>query len=152
MTNPEKLIYPIGVVAKILDISVHTIRLYEREGLLIVRKTDTGRRIFSGKDIERLRCIRRMILEKGLNLQGIKRIMAFIPCWKLNTNCSIADYKECPAYQQSHAPCWALPEKPPVCSKADCYICPVYNLPIDCDNIKQLFHDDNTLESMSRSK
>ena len=143
MTNQNKLIYPIGVVAKILDISVHTIRLYEREGLLLVCKTETGRRIFSEKDIERLRCIRKMILEKGLNIQGIKKILSFIPCWRLNPNCSAKDYKECIAYQQAQAPCWALPEKPSLCEKADCYTCPVYNLPIDCNNIKQLFHDEN---------
>ncbi len=140
MSEDEKLIYPIGVVAKKLNVSVHTIRLYEREGLILVRK-ENGRRIFSEKDVERLRCIRNMIVEKGLNLQGIKRILAFIPCWRLNPNCSVKDYKTCPAYEETIAPCWALPEKPQVCQSADCYTCPVYNLPIDCDNIKPLFHE-----------
>jgi len=143
MNQKDRFIFPIGVVAKILDISVHTIRLYEREGLILVHKTESGRRIFSEKDIDRLRCIRKMIIEKGLNIQGIKRLLAMIPCWRFNPQCSLKDYKTCPAYQQSIAPCWALPEKPEVCQEADCYNCPVYNLPIDCDNLKPLLHDEN---------
>ncbi len=142
MNDKEKFIYPIGVVAKMLDISVHTIRLYEREGLIIIRKTETGRRIFSEKDIERLRCIRSFIMEKGLNIQGIKRFLSFLPCWRLNPNCSMKDYKNCPAYQQSEVPCWALQEKPEICKEADCYACPVYNFPVDCTKIKTLLHGD----------
>lgn len=133
-------IYPIGVVAKILDISVPTIRLYEKEGIILIRKTESGRRIFSEEDIERLKCLRRMITEEGVNIQGMKKLLAMLPCWKINPDCSADDYKQCPAYTEISGPCWALPEKPDICKNADCYTCPVYSAPVDCRRIKEFLH------------
>jgi DNA-binding transcriptional MerR regulator len=54
-------IYSIGEVAAALGISVETIRLYDRLGLVIISKSERGRRIFSEVDIERLKCIRTAI-------------------------------------------------------------------------------------------
>ena len=70
----------IGIVAEKLNVAVQTVRLYEQEGLILPHKTDSGRRMYSMHDLERLRCIRKMITEHGLNLNGIKRIMSMIPC------------------------------------------------------------------------
>ncbi|MBT8115578.1 MAG: MerR family transcriptional regulator [Arenicella sp.] len=50
----------IGEVAKLLDVSQHTLRYYEKIGLLApIAKNDAGRRQFSAADIERLRFIKR---------------------------------------------------------------------------------------------
>ena len=67
-------IYTIGVAAGKLSISVHTLRLYEAEGLIIPFRTETGRRIFSDLELEKVKCIRSMIQEEGLNFEGIRRI------------------------------------------------------------------------------
>ncbi len=75
-------VFNIGIIAKKLGIAVQTVRLYEQEGLIIPFKTETNRRMYSMHDLERLRCIRKMIKEYGINIQGIKRIMSFIPCWE----------------------------------------------------------------------
>jgi MerR family transcriptional regulator/heat shock protein HspR len=136
-------IFPIGVVAKILNISVPTIRLYEKEGVVLIRKTESGRRVFSEADIERLKCLRRVITEEGVNIQGIKKLLAMLPCWKLNPQCSADDYKQCPAYTEISGPCWSLPEKPDICKNADCYDCPVYNAPVDCGKIKKFLHPED---------
>ena len=140
MINLDNHIYPIGVVAKILQVSVQTLHLYEREGLILSRKTDAGHRIYNEEDIERLRCIRRLIEDEGLNLQGIKKLMSMLPCWIINENCKSDDYKTCPAYTELKAPCWALPEKPSICQVADCYVCPVYQSPVECKKIKEYLH------------
>ncbi len=50
----------IGEVAKLLDVSQHTLRYYEKIGLLApIAKNNAGRRQFSEADIERLRFIKR---------------------------------------------------------------------------------------------
>lgn len=51
-------IFTIGIAAKRLELSVPTLRMYERAGLLIPFRTETGRRIHSQEDIERVACIK----------------------------------------------------------------------------------------------
>jgi excisionase family DNA binding protein len=41
-------------VARILDVSAETIRLWERSGRLPARKTEKGVRLFDRRDVERL--------------------------------------------------------------------------------------------------
>ena len=76
-----------------LKISVHTIRLYEHSGLILIRRNSSGRRIFSEWDIERLRCIRRMIIEDKLNIEGIRKILSMIPCWLKVEGCNKTIYE-----------------------------------------------------------
>jgi MerR family transcriptional regulator/heat shock protein HspR len=58
-------IYPIGVVLRLLGISVFTLRMYEREGLILAsRGTNQKNRLYSISDIERMRCIRDAITNK----------------------------------------------------------------------------------------
>ena len=59
-------IYSIGIAAKKLKISVPALRVYEREGLLLPYRTETGRRIYSHQDIERISAIRKMIRDEEL--------------------------------------------------------------------------------------
>ncbi|MNC05313.1 HTH-type transcriptional regulator AdhR [compost metagenome] len=50
--------YTINEIAKILDISVHTIRFYDKEGLLpFVTRNSTGNRQFSEADLEVIKLI-----------------------------------------------------------------------------------------------
>ncbi|MCX8056055.1 MAG: MerR family transcriptional regulator, partial [Ignavibacteria bacterium] len=82
----DKPKYKISEAAKILGISVHTLRMYEREGLILPFKKTTNQRLYSEKDIERLKCIRNSINEKKISIEGIKRIFSLIPCWAI-VNC-----------------------------------------------------------------
>ena len=54
----EEPIFPISAAAKLLNISVHTLRMYERNGLFVPFKKLTHQRLFSKSDIERIECIR----------------------------------------------------------------------------------------------
>ncbi len=121
-----------------LKISVHTIRLYEHSGLILIRRNSSGRRIFSEWDIERLRCIRRMIIEDKLNIEGIRKILSMIPCWLKVEGCNKTIYENCPAYNTTEGPCWSLKEKPALSCNRDCYSCPVYREAYDCSEIKNL--------------
>ncbi len=127
----------IGIVAKKLNIAVQTVRLYEQEGLVLPFKGENGHRLFSQHDLERLQCVRRMITERGINIQGIKRIMSFIPCWEfkggLDTDC-----RNCPAYYDAIGPCWSASNKGIKCRMEDCRSCPVYKIEFNCDKLKEL--------------
>ena len=45
--------YSIGTVARMLGISVFTLRKYEREGLIVSFKKKSGHRLYSASDVER---------------------------------------------------------------------------------------------------
>ena len=70
----EKLFYPIGEVAKIFDLSVSSIRYWEKEfNILKPKKNKKGNRIFTKKDLDNLRIIYHLIKERGFTLDGAKK-------------------------------------------------------------------------------
>ncbi len=128
--------YTIGVASSKLGISVHSLRQYEREGIILTFKTPTGRRLYSDLEIEKVKCIKIMIHD-GLNFEGIRRLLALTPCWKMR-DCSKKSEKECASYKNFSRPCWATVEK---CHEPldSCRQCPVYYEVVGCDDIKKLF-------------
>ncbi len=71
----KKGYYTIGMVAEILNIHPHTLREYEREGLIRPKRTAGNIRLFTEKDIEDIKFIREMTQELGVNLAGVDIIM-----------------------------------------------------------------------------
>src|SRR3989304_5728011 len=92
--NFEEPLFPISITAKLLGISVHILRMYERENLIIPFKKKTNHRLYSKADIERISCIRRAINEYKISIAGIKTIYSLIPCWQI-VKCSDEDRKNC---------------------------------------------------------
>lgn len=127
----------IGTVAKKLKIAVQTVRLYEQEGLVLPHKTATNRRMFSLHDLERLQCVRKMISEYGINLQGIKRIMSFVPCWEFKGGLD-SECRNCPAYYEAQGPCWSTVGVGQKCVAEDCRACPVYRIELNCAKFKEV--------------
>lgn len=67
--------YSIGEVAKIFNLSIHTLRYYEKEGLLpFVKRTASGLRQFEDKDLEELRIIE-CLKKTNMTLKDIKRFL-----------------------------------------------------------------------------
>lgn len=67
--------YSIGEVAKMLNISISTLRYYDKEGLLINLERDkSGIRAFSDKDIDALRLIE-CLKRSGMQIKDIKEFM-----------------------------------------------------------------------------
>lgn len=65
--------YSIGKVAAKTGLTVHTLRYYEKEGLLpFVRKSSSGLRMFSDNDLSWLSLIE-CLKETGMSLKGIKQ-------------------------------------------------------------------------------
>ena len=74
-------LFSIGTVARMLGISVFTLRMYEREGLVVSHKAASSHRLYSHSDVERLKCIRHAINDEKISIAGIRKIYSMIPCW-----------------------------------------------------------------------
>lgn len=146
----EKKWLKIGEVARNLNIAVETIRMYERSGLLIPEKTKTGQRLFNEMDVHWVNCIRRLIKEQRLNIEGIRRLLSLMPCWELKP-CTEEDRKECPAYLSSIKPCWMIKtELHGNCQEDICRECTVYQNAIQCDQLKVLLYQFKTRQTIRK--
>lgn len=67
-------LYPISVVTELTGIGAHTLRTYERAGLLTPARTNGGTRRYSDNDLVRLRRIA-VLVTHGVNLAGIRQIL-----------------------------------------------------------------------------
>jgi len=132
-----KPVYSIGEAADLLGVSVPTLRLYEREGLILPFRKSSKHRLYTEMDLERVRCLREMINQKKVSIAGIKSILSMIPCWKIK-ECPETVRTSCPAFEATDRPCWIVEGKPRNCSRADCRACPVYIETSDCHKVKQL--------------
>ena len=138
--SPAKIpgtLYSIGEVADILGVSIPLIRLYEREGLIIPMRRDSKHRRYSMVDIDRIRSVRRMINEEKVSMEGLKRLLSLVPCWKIN-GCDESAVKECGAYNQHNVPCWIAEHRGDRCESVDCRTCSVYAEYSDFDSIKKI--------------
>ena len=135
--NTETPLYPIRTAAQILGISIPTLRMYEKEGLILPHKTDGNQRIYSEDDLERLRCIRRAINESKISINGIKTMYSLIPCWEV-VKCSEEDRKVCDAFKDHNQACWTYDHPSTICENKDCKECEVYTKYSQCGSIKDL--------------
>jgi MerR family transcriptional regulator, heat shock protein HspR len=75
MHSYEEPVYLISVVSNILNIHPQTLRQYEREGLLEPSRTVGRMRLYSRKDIDRMKLILRLTRQMGVNLAGVDIIL-----------------------------------------------------------------------------
>ena len=67
--------YMISAVAEMYTIHPQTLRLYEREGLLIPSRSNGNTRLYAPDDLERLETILNLTRDLGVNLAGIEIIL-----------------------------------------------------------------------------
>lgn len=134
--NKEFPLYTISTAAELLGISIHTLRMYEREGLVLPFKKESGHRLYSDDDIDRIRCIRKAINETKISIAGIKTIYSLIPCWKL-IGCPDEKKVKCQAFNSHSQPCWTFQHNGNVCATNDCKKCTVYKDYSECGKIKE---------------
>ncbi len=65
-------VFVISVAARLLEMHPQTLRKYEREGLIAPSRTNGNLRLYSDRDIERLRQVKFLVEERGLNLAGVQ--------------------------------------------------------------------------------
>jgi len=74
LPHPDQPCYTIGVVAQLVRLHPQTLRRYEELGLVRPARR-SGRRLYSLRDIDRLRQIIRLTDELGVNLAGVEVIL-----------------------------------------------------------------------------
>ncbi len=75
MHHYDEPVYLISIVAKILDIHPQTLRQYERENLICPSRSNGRIRLYSQRDIDKIKLILRLTRELGVNLAGVDIIL-----------------------------------------------------------------------------
>jgi MerR family transcriptional regulator/heat shock protein HspR len=68
-------VFMISVAAELAEMHPQTLRMYEARGLIAPKRSPKNTRLYSQRDVERLRRIQRMTAE-GLNLVGVETVLA----------------------------------------------------------------------------
>jgi MerR family transcriptional regulator/heat shock protein HspR len=139
LTNPNTIpLYTLSTASALSGIPVHSIRQYIDRSLIVPFRKKSNRNLFSQVDILRLKFIHRLLVEDGLNIAGIKSLLALIPCWKIR-KCSARDRKSCKAYLSNTFPCWESSDKGTACRNSDCRECKVYRIVEIYPDLKSFF-------------
>jgi MerR family transcriptional regulator, heat shock protein HspR len=67
--------YMISVAADLVSTHPQTLRIYETKGLVRPGRTPGGTRLYSERDLDRVRAIQRLTTDLGLNLAGVRRVL-----------------------------------------------------------------------------
>src|SRR3990172_6155882 len=68
-------LYMIGILAQMLSIHPQTLRLYEREGLVAPKRSQGNTRLYSHRDVEKVKLITHLTRDMGVNLAGVEVIL-----------------------------------------------------------------------------
>ncbi len=68
----QEALYIISVAARLVKLHPNTLRKYERAGFLVPSRTIGNLRLYSLEDIARLRQIKFLVEELGINLAGVE--------------------------------------------------------------------------------
>ena len=73
--DDERGVFMISVAAELAEMHPQTLRMYEARGLIEPKRSPKNTRLYSQRDVERLRRIQRMTTEEGLNLAGVVTVL-----------------------------------------------------------------------------
>jgi MerR family transcriptional regulator/heat shock protein HspR len=72
--SSDRGVFMISVAAELAAMHPQTLRMYEARGLIEPKRSPKGTRLYSQKDVDRLRRIQEMTAELGMNLAGVERV------------------------------------------------------------------------------
>ena len=75
IVEQERGVFMISVAAELAEMHPQTLRMYEQRGLITPKRSPKNTRLYSQRDVERLRRIQQMTAE-GLNLAGVEIVLA----------------------------------------------------------------------------
>jgi MerR family transcriptional regulator/heat shock protein HspR len=73
--DSQRGVFMISVAAELAEMHPQTLRMYEARGLIAPKRSPKNTRLYSQRDVERLRRIQQMTSE-GLNLAGVETVLA----------------------------------------------------------------------------
>ena len=77
MARGSRPVYVISIAASLAGCHPRTLRIYEEEGLVDPVRTDSNIRLYSDEDLQRVRIIRYLTQQRGVNLAGVKMLLHF---------------------------------------------------------------------------
>src|SRR5436190_10991280 len=72
----DRDLYFISMAARMLGMHPQTLRKYERLGLVQPTRTVGSMRVYSREELERLKLIKRLVDDAGINLAGVQRLLS----------------------------------------------------------------------------
>jgi MerR family transcriptional regulator/heat shock protein HspR len=75
-TVPEQDLIFISVAARMLGMHPQTLRKYERLGLVQPTRTVGSMRLYSRDELQRIKLIKRLVDDAGINLAGVQRLLS----------------------------------------------------------------------------
>ncbi len=72
--DEEQGVFMISVAAELAEMHPQTLRMYEQRGLIAPKRSPKNTRLYSQRDVERLRRIQQMTAQ-GLNLAGVETVL-----------------------------------------------------------------------------
>lgn len=82
--DAEKPMFPISVLADILQVHQRTLRIYDEANILVPSRSPKNRRLYSLNDIEKSKFIQYLTRELGINLAGIKIVFHLLQELKIS--------------------------------------------------------------------
>jgi MerR family transcriptional regulator, heat shock protein HspR len=73
--SSDRGVFMISVAAELAEMHPQTLRMYEARGLIEPQRSPKGTRLYSHRDVARLRRIQEMTAELGMNLAGVERVL-----------------------------------------------------------------------------
>ena len=73
--DSDRGVFMISVAAELAEMHPQTLRMYEARGLITPKRSPKKTRLYSQRDVERLRRIQRLTSEEGLNLAGVEAVL-----------------------------------------------------------------------------
>lgn len=141
----------ISAAARLTGLSDSALRKYESAGLILFHRTAGNVRMLCIEDLERIQLIQHLIKRRGLNLEGILRLWALLPCWEFR-KCDDRTRESCPASKGCERPCWVLLSEEKGCEGENCRTCEVYRFGAYCtEDLKMLLRNLPTVKKRSRS-
>jgi MerR family transcriptional regulator/heat shock protein HspR len=71
----EHDLYFISMAARLLDMHPQTLRKYERLGRVQPTRTIGSMRVYTPEQLDRLRLIKKLVDDEGVNLAGVQRLL-----------------------------------------------------------------------------
>lgn len=73
--DEDRGVFMISVAAELAEMHPQTLRIYESRGLITPKRSPKNTRLYSQRDVERLKRIQQMTNEEGLNLAGVETVL-----------------------------------------------------------------------------
>jgi MerR family transcriptional regulator/heat shock protein HspR len=117
--DDNRPVYIIGSAADLLGVHPRTLHLYEERGLIAPARKG-NRRFYSANDLRWVRTIRYLIHQRGLNLEGLRRLLALTTVLEVQTAPQELQ-AQCQSFVGRTSPCWQNGS-----AHFDCHDCPIY--------------------------